>query len=188
MTRGRPSAQARETRPTAVRSVPEDRRAGTLEDLLQRGYRFAFSLSHDAARAEDLLQEAWVSVLRAKGPHTVGYLFATIRSRFVDQYRRELIAPTESLDAQPHLAAEAEATFWSEPCQSVPVHAALHRAMGLLRPEERTVLVLSAVEGYTAREIGELLDAPRGTVLSLMHRTRVKLRRWLQDNPNQETS
>ena len=59
--------------------------------------------------------------------------------------------------------------------------------MGLLRTEERAVLVLSAVEGYTAREIGEMLDAPRGTVLSLMHRTRVKLRRWLQDNPKEET-
>ncbi len=188
MTRSRMPAQAAEVGPTAERSVPEDRRAGTLEDLLQRGYSFAFSQIHDAERAEDLIQEAWVSVLRARGPHTVGYLFATIRSRFVDQYRRELIAPTESLDAQPHLAAEAEATFWSEPCQSVPVHAALHRAMGLLRPEERAVLVLSAVEGYTAREIGELLDAPRGTVLSLMHRTRVKLRRWLQDNSNPETS
>jgi len=188
MMRSRVSAQAMEAGPTADQSVPKDRRAATLEELLQRGYRFAFSLSHDAARAEDLLQEAWVSVLRAKGPHTVGYLFATIRSRFVDRYRRELIAPTESLDSQPQLAAQAEASFWSEPCQSIPVHTALHRAMGLLRPEERAVLVLSAVEGYTAREIGELLDAPRGTVLSLMHRTRIKLRRWLQDNPNEETS
>ncbi|TDI51887.1 MAG: RNA polymerase sigma factor [Acidobacteria bacterium] len=186
MTRSRVFAQATEIAPTTDESVPNDRRAGTLEDLLQRGYRFAFSLTHDAARAEDVLQEAWVSVLRARGPHTVGYLFATIRSRFVDQYRRELIAPTESLDAHPHLAAEAEATFWTERCQSVPVHAALHRAMASLRPEERAVLVLSAVEGYTAREIGELLDAPRGTVLSLMHRTRVKLRRWFQDNPKEE--
>ena len=48
------------------------------------------------------------------------------------------------------------------------------------------MLVLSAIEGYTAREIGELLNAPRGTVLSLMHRTRAKLRRWLQDDPNKE--
>ncbi len=181
------SAQATEAGPTADRSVEKDRRAGTLEDLLQRGYRFAFSLSHDAARAEDLLQEAWVSVLRADGPHTRGYLFATIRSRFVDQYRRALIVPTESLDSQPNVAAEVEAVFWSEPCRSAPTHAALHRAMGLLRTEERAVLVLSAVEGYTAREIGEMLDAPRGTVLSLMHRTRAKLRCWLQDNPKEET-
>ena len=183
--RSRSSTQTQETPPTAERKEPRDRRVGTLEELLQRGFRFAFSLSHDTAQAEDLLQEAWLSVLRARGPHTVAYLIATIRSRFVDQYRRELIAPTESLDAQPHLAAEAESTFWSDRCESVPMHAALHRAMGLLRPEERAVLVLSAVEGYTAREIGELLDTPRGTILSLMHRTRAKLRRWLEGDPKQ---
>lgn len=176
-------SQARDPEPgTPNRDVREDRRSGTLEDLVQRGYRFALSLSHDPARAEDLLQEAWVSVLRARGPHTAGYLFATIRSRFVDQYRRELIAPMESLDAKPQLATDVEERFWSEPCESALMHAALHRAMGLLRPEERAVLVLSAVEGYTAREIAELLAAPRGTVLSLMHRTRAKLRHWLQDN------
>ena len=56
------------------------------------------------------------------------------------------------------------------------------RALGLLRPVERAVMLLSAVEGYTAREIGELLDAPRGTVLSLMHRTRAKIRRWLTES------
>ena len=42
-------------------------------------------------------------------------------------------------------------------------------------------IVLSVVEGYTAREIAELLGVPRGTVLSLMHRARGKLRRWLRD-------
>ncbi len=165
-----------------------DRRAQSVPQLLQRGYRFALSLSHDPARAEDLLQEAWVSVLRARGPHTVSYLFATIRSRFVDHDRRELVHPTESLDAEPRLAREAEARFWTEPCRSLPARAALHRALGLLRPEERVALVLSAVEGYTAREIGELMDAPRGTILSLMHRTRAKLRRWLADDGDPETS
>lgn len=49
------------------------------------------------------------------------------------------------------------------------------------------VLLLSAVEGYTAREIGEMLDLPRGTVLSLMHRARTKLRRWLDPRQSEET-
>lgn len=157
-----------------------------LADLLRRGYRFALSLSHDPTRAEDLLQDAWVSVLSARGPRTAGYLFATIRSRFIDQHRRELIAPTESLEARPELAEREEAGFWSERCPPPWAHGALRRAMDRLRPEERAVLLLSAVEGYTAREVGELLGSPRGTVLSLMHRTRAKLRQWLQAKDNRE--
>ena len=171
----------------ADRGVPDGAEGeGTLEALLRQGYRFALSLSHDPSRAEDLLQDAWVSVLRADGPRTVAYLITAIRSRFVDEHRRALIAPTESLDAKPWLAGEVESELWSDPHDSVSAKATLHRALGLLRPEERAVLLLSAVEGYTAREIGELLDAPRGTVLSLMHRTRAKMRRWLNDHSDQE--
>lgn len=54
--------------------------------------------------------------------------------------------------------------------------AELERALALLRPLEREALFLAAVEGYTAKEIGELTQQPRGTVLSLIHRARHKLR------------
>ena len=57
---------------------------------------------------------------------------------------------------------------------------ALSSALGRLRPEERAVLFLSVVEGYSAQQIGKLLEWPRGTVLSLIHRARGKLQRMMQ--------
>ena len=159
-----------------------------LKILLRQGYRFALSLVHDSVRAEDLLQDAWVAVLKAGGPQTAAYMITAIRSRFIDQHRRALITPTESLDEKPRLTMELEKEFWNDPCHVVAMKTTLHRALDLLRPEERAVLLLSAVEGYTAKEIGELLGAPRGTVLSLMHRTRAKMRRWIQDRPDLEKS
>ena len=155
-------------------------------DILRQGYRFALSLTHDRAAAEDLLHDACVSVLRAKGPATAPYLITAIRNRFIDQRRRDLIAPIESLDVGPRPQLDHEDEFWSDPINAVEMRSALQGALGLLRPEERAVLVLSAVEGYSAREIGEMLNAPRGTVLSLMHRARIKMRRWLTDNHDQE--
>ncbi len=65
--------------------------------LLIRGYRYGLSLTHDPDQAEDLLQDAWVSVLKARGPREIGYLFASIRSRFVDRYRRKSIELVEPL-------------------------------------------------------------------------------------------
>ena len=173
-------------RSRSLARFPDPRRRDAARDedapasLLRRGYRFALSLTHDPSRAEDLLQDAWVSVLKARGPRVAPYLFAAIRTRFVDQRRRALIAPTSSIDAESP-RSEVEDGFWNDPCDLVDRRATLDRALALLRPEERAVLVLSAVEGYTAREIGEMLDAPRGTVLSLMHRARAKLRRWIAD-------
>ena len=53
-------------------------------------------------------------------------------------------------------------------------------ALSLLRPDEREVLFLAAVEGYTAQEIGEMTERPRGTVLSLLHRARQRVRNTLE--------
>ena len=49
-------------------------------------------------------------------------------------------------------------------------------ALERLRPEEREALYLAAVEGYTASEIAKLTDRPRGSVLSLLHRAKARLR------------
>ena len=46
----------------------------------------------------------------------------------------------------------------------------LTQALSRLRPEEREAIYLQAVKGYTAAEAAELMDRPRGTVLSLIHR------------------
>ena len=58
--------------------------------------------------------------------------------------------------------------------------ATLESALAELKPLERSALYLNVVEGYTAREIGDLLDLPRGTVLSLMYRGRQRLRGLLE--------
>ena len=167
--------------PRKQEATQQDEAPVAIDSLLRQAYRFALSLTHDPARAEDLLQDAWVSTLRAGGPRTAAYLITAVRTRWgrsgapgvdrADGVIRRAAAPPER--------GRGRLLGRSLPCGAA--QSALDRALKLLRPEERAVLVLSAVEGYTAREIGELLDAPRGTVLSLMHRTRAKMRRWLEE-------
>ena len=149
-----------------------------LDELVRRGYRFAMSLTHDAARADDLLQDAWFGVLRARGPWSRQYLFTTIRNRFVDQYRRERIVETEPLENHPEAGGAAESQLWDGDESLFMANGALDQALGRLRPEERAVLYLAAVEGFTAQQIADLLDWPRGTVLSMSHRARGKLKRF----------
>ena len=49
------------------------------------------------------------------------------------------------------------------------------QVLGGLRPEEREALYLSAVEGYTAEEIGAMSSTTKNTVLSWLHRARKKV-------------
>jgi len=149
-----------------------------LEALLQSAFRYGLSLTHDHVEAEDLLQDACVAVVRAGGKWEKAYLFATIRNRFIDRYRRNkrmLFVPLEGTgDAVEDEQSEAG---WEGP--DVIEADTLNRALGQLRPEERELLFFTFVEGYTAQQIASMTNRPRGTILSLIHRSKAKLRRLL---------
>ncbi len=161
------------------KSLPEGRDSAPsgieLEELLHRGYRYALSLTHDENRAEDLLQDAFVSILRRGGHRSAAYLNATIRNRFIDLYRRERLVVMQRLEEtgeEAMLALDADDS-WVDP-------ELLDQALGTLRPQEREAIYLATVEDYTAREIADFTGRPRGTVLSLLHRARAKLRAFFE--------
>ena len=56
---------------------------------------------------------------------------------------------------------------------------AVGKAMQALSYEERLIVTLSVLEGYTIREIAQVLGHPQGTVSSKLHRTLAKLRKAL---------
>jgi len=51
----------------------------------------------------------------------------------------------------------------------------VHRAIGALKPDQRAVVVLRMLEGYSTRETAEMLDVPQGTVMSRLSRALEKL-------------
>jgi len=68
-------------------------------DLLQQGYRYAYSLTRDPHDSEDLVQEAWVKLMSTKGHvESKSLLFVTIRHLFIDQYRHKNLIIIDSLD------------------------------------------------------------------------------------------
>jgi RNA polymerase sigma-70 factor (ECF subfamily) len=146
-------------------------------DLLQAGFRYALSLRANRHDAEDLVQEAWYRLHRRAGRvDGKAVLFTTIRHAFVDRYRRESLVVLEPLDD-----ADAPDSDDGEGSLDARLTARdLEAPLASLRAEEREALFLGVVEGYTAEEIGALTGRPRGTVLSVIHRAKRKLRRAIE--------
>jgi RNA polymerase sigma-70 factor (ECF subfamily) len=145
-----------------------------MDELLQRGYRYALSLAHDRHDAEELLQEACLSLVQSGGRLHVGSVLTAVRHRFIDRLRRRGLT-MQSLDVAAEMIREVAgpAALTSE------LDAELERALGALRPEERELLYLAAVEEMTIAEIAKMTDRPRGTILSLIHRAKRKVRALL---------
>lgn len=52
-------------------------------------------------------------------------------------------------------------------------------ALGRLSSQERMILSLSVLQGYTTRDIADIMGSPQGTISSKMHRSLAKLRKML---------
>ena len=153
---------------------------GSEPELLNRGYRYALALTHHREDAEDLVQEAWLSLQRRYGRvETAALLFTTIRRLVIDRHRRAKIVRFEPIEDSGLWPDEASASSGAQ--------SDLWTLLGHLREAEREALFLHHVEGHTAEEIGRLTAQPRNTVLSLLHRGMNKLRQIVAPQPDPES-
>lgn len=123
--------------------------------------------------ARDVAQEAYLRAYRAwdrfDGRDPRGWLYTIgLRLAFNERDRRRRWAGL--------LGGSTDAATFVDPDD-----LDLHEALGRLRREHRAALLLSAVDGYTQTEIGEILGVPSGTVASWLSRAKALLREALTD-------
>lgn len=146
-----------------------------LRDVLPRLRRFALSLTHDPANADDLVQSCLERALTRAGTRRPegdlrAWLFAILYRCFIDTQRRNR-RYARILD------------FFSgspEPRAPSAEHVALAReALGdlaRLTADQQSLLLLISVEGLGYQEAADVLDIPVGTVMSRLSRARKALR------------
>jgi RNA polymerase sigma-70 factor (ECF subfamily) len=143
-------------------------------------HQAAYLVVHDAAAAEDIAQEAFLAGLRAldrfdRRRPLRPWLHRIAVNRAIDHararaLRREVDGPspeTESTAAEPMCGLGEE----------------VMAALALLDPEQRAVVVLRHLLGYSPAEIASLIDVPRGTVNSRLRRGLDSLAQTLGDRP-----
>lgn len=151
-----------------------------IREILEHGYRFALALTHNREHADDLVQEVISRFLRNERSLSRWTILRAIKNLFIDEIRKSSGLPVSMpLDEiggdSPQARVDAD---WNKPLHLA--NGALASALAHIRPEERGVIFLWAVEEMSAREIADLLEWPRSTVLSMLQRGRSKLRENLE--------
>lgn len=167
-------------------------------ELLGRYQRPVFSLIYrmvrDREQAEDLAQETFVKVFNNIARYDPRYKFSSwifkIASNLTIDFLRKKEPDTVSLDGSRHASTpdEVEATrITAESRDETPeefvvakeLGVEIERAIGELRPDYRTAILLRHVEGRPYEEIAEIMEIPLGTVKTYIHRARSELRETL---------
>lgn len=164
-------------------------------ELIRRYERPVFSLVlrmvRDRQLAEDLSQETFIKALNAIASYRPEYKFSSwifkiANNAAIDHLRRRELN-TLSIDGSPNAtsAEDIEATALQvgdksetplAELEARELGTAIERAIGQLRPEYRSCIMLRHVEGLAYEEIAQLLDLPLGTVKTYIHRARHELR------------
>jgi RNA polymerase sigma-70 factor, ECF subfamily len=159
-------------------------------------YTAALRMTRNAADAEDLVQETYLRAYRGFGGFTEGtnlkaWLYRILTNTYINIYRAKQRRPDETeLDEAEDLylfrrlggleaaragrSAEDELMDWF-------TDAEVKAAIEALPENFRMPVLMADVEGFSYKEIAEVLDIPIGTVMSRLHRGRKSLQKELYE-------
>ena len=178
--------------------TPQERSARFERDALpylDQLYGAALRMARNAADAEDVVQEAYAKAFASfhqfkPGTNLKAWLYRILTNTYINSYRKKQRQPQEGFgeDIEDWQLAAAE-KHTSTGLRSAEMDAldrmpdsVVTDAMGQLAPDFRMAVYLADVEGFSYKEIAEIMGTPIGTVMSRLNRGRTQLRKLLADH------
>jgi len=154
---------------------------------LKKLYQLAYHFTGNPANAEDMVQDVLLKLypkmdelaqIERPGP----WLARVLYRHNIDTYRKQQRSALDQSDGG-NVYDEVEAPY-AQPIEftaTEQTQLALTHALNQLNANQRDLIILHDVEGYTMAEIQLILDTPIGTLKSRLSRSRNKLREMLAD-------
>jgi RNA polymerase sigma-70 factor (ECF subfamily) len=156
---------------------------------------FFYHLLHDRSAAEDLAQEAFLRVFRARETYSPQARFSTWLFRIAHNLasnqkrgksrRREVQMGTRATDGDENrlesdFLAEKSALMPTRQIDSQETQDIVRKALGELGERQQMAVLLHKFEGMSYQDIGEVMDLNVVAVKSLLSRARGKLKEALE--------
>ncbi|MEN9792788.1 MAG: polymerase subfamily sigma factor [Actinomycetota bacterium] len=179
--------------------TPTDRDDPFVEEVMSHApqlWSAALRMTHNRSDAEDLLQETFLKAWRAshtfeRGTNLRAWLFRIMTNTFINKWnaakRRPIetdIEDVEDLYLYRRLGTLNPAALdASAEDQMLALFTAdeVKSALEELPETFRLPVLLADVDGFSYKEIAEMLDVPVGTVMSRLHRGRKAMQKRLYD-------
>ena len=192
-----PSSTASGAPVDVVTETPQERRERFEREalpLLDQLYSAALRTTQNAADAEDLVQETYAKAWAAfhqyqPGTNLKAWMYRILTNSYINSYRKRQREPLQSdaadiEDYQLHRAGNHSSSGGRSAEDVALDHlpdSDVKRALLSIPEEFRLAVYFADVEGYSYKEIADIMQTPIGTVMSRLHRGRRQLRDLLTE-------
>ena len=147
-----------------------------VEDYSDNVYRFLLKNLKEEERARDIVQESfekmWVRAGEIEYGKAKSYLFSTAYHTMIDMIRKE---------KRLKVVESYEGIERSHEDNYTDLNEVLHKALNQLPDIQRSVVLLRDYEGYSYKEISEIVDISESQVKVYIYRGRMALKKYLVD-------
>jgi len=156
-------------------------------------YAAALRYTKNPEDAQDLVQDTYAKAYTSfhqfePGTNLKAWLYRVLTTTFINTYRKDQRRPQTSdseledwqiAEASSHTSDQGKSTE-DVVLENLP-DSDIKKALAEIPEEFRMVVYLADVEGFSYKEIAEIVGVPAGTVMSRLHRGRKQLREKLSD-------
>lgn len=156
-------------------------------------YAAAMRYTRNPEDAQDLVQDTYAKAYTSfhqfePGTNLKAWLYRVLTTTFINNYRKDQRRPQTSdseledwqlAEASSHTSDQGKSTE-DVVLENLP-DSDIKNALAQIPEEFRMVVYLADVEGFSYKEIAEIVGVPTGTVMSRLHRGRKQLREKLAD-------
>ena len=161
---------------------------------LDQLYAAALRMTRNPADAEDVVQETYAKAYASFHQFTPGtnlkaWLYRILTNTYINSYRKKQRQPQlsdgENIEDWQLARAESHTSAGLKSAETVALEhlpdSDVKDALQQLAPDFRLAVFLADVEGFSYKEIAEIMGTPIGTVMSRLNRGRTQMRNLLSD-------